>query len=147
MRKSSGTDKPQRKINTETKPKGEALIELAARRLSMLMRLPLLLSLTRRALLFFVFLLCAEIILFFSGNIQNFLDENLELILFGICCASIGAAFFALAAAAECVYYIIATKKLYYYFHLAIFIIFLIAAVFACLVSGSAEVLSRGIKI
>lgn len=112
---------------------------------SLFRRLPLLLSLTRRAFIFSSCVLAAQIVLFFSGNIQNFLDENLSLILYSICFSSIGTGFFALAACAECVYYIITTKKTYFYVHLVIFIIFLILAVFVCLFSNAVQILSGGI--
>ena len=94
---------------------------------------------------FFSCVLVSQIVLFFSGNIQNFLDENLNLILFSICCASIGTGFFALAACLECIFYIISTKKIYFYVHLIIFIVFFILAVFICLASNSIEILSGGL--
>lgn len=147
MEKDTKTSKPSRKKNISWQRRCEAFLEFIGSRLSMFMRLPLLLSLTRRALVFFVLMLFAEIVLFFSGNIQNFLDDNLSLILFAMCCCAIGAAFFAFAAIVECIYYIVSTKKLYFCVHLVIFVILLIVAVLACLASGASEVLSRGIKI
>ena len=112
---------------------------------SLFRRLPLLLSLSRRAFIFSSCVLAAQIVLFFSGNIQNFLDENLSLILYSICFSSIGMGFFALAACAECIYYIITTKKTHFYVHLGIFIVFLILAVCICLSSNAIQILSGGI--
>lgn len=114
-------------------------------RFSIFRRLPRLLSLTRRGFFFFSFLLIAQLFLFFSGNVQNFLDENLKLILFISSCTSIGMAFFALAAVIECIYYIVSTKKLFFYVHLVIFIVFFILAVVISLATNLVGVLTEGI--
>lgn len=116
-------------------------------RFTIFRKLPLLLSLTRRAFLFFVFFLAAQFFVFFTGNIQNFLDENLNLILLIICCTSIGTAFFSFAAAAECIYYIITTRKMYFYVHLSIFLIFFIAALIISIATNSIGILSGGINL
>ncbi|WP_147614706.1 hypothetical protein [Treponema pectinovorum] len=112
---------------------------------SIFRKLPTLLSLTRRGFFFFLFLLIAQLFLFFSGNVQNFLDENLKLILFLSSCTAIGMAFFALAATIECIYYIVATKKLFFYVHLVIFIVFFVLALAISLATNFVEVLTEGI--
>ncbi len=134
-------------MNKEQKPTAKKRIphKNIAGRFTIFRRVPLLLSLTRRGFLFFAILLCAQLILFFSGNFQNFLDENLKFILFIITCLSIGSGFFCLAAIIECIFYIISTKKSYFYVHLIIFIVFLIVSIFLCLFSSSIEILSGGI--
>ena len=114
-------------------------------RFTIFRRVPLLLSLTRRAFLFSAFFLAAQLILFFSGNFQNFLDENLNVILFVITCTSIAMGFFCFAAVFECIYYIVTSKKSYFYVHLVIFIIFLAISIFLCLFSTSIEILSGGL--
>ncbi len=119
--------------------------KLISNRFTIFRKLPQVLSLTRRGFFFFFFLLIAQLLLFLSGNIQNFLDENLRLILFIITCTAIGMAFFSFAAAVECIYFIAETKKVYFYIHLAIFTVFFIAALFLCSASGTVEILTEGL--
>ena len=119
--------------------------EAPSTRFTIFRKLPEVLSLTRRGFFFFTFVLAAQLLLFLSGNIQNFLDENLNLILFIISCTAIRMAFFSLAAAVECIYFIVTTKKFYFYIHLAIFIVFFIIALFFCLAGGAVEILTGGI--
>lgn len=116
------------------------------RKFSIFRRLPLLLSLTRRGIIFFMFMLIALLLLFFTGNVQNFLDENLKLILNTCIIAAIGMAFFSLAAVIECIYYIASKKKSFFYVHLVIFLIFFLLAASACIVAVFIFVLSDGLS-
>ncbi len=122
-----------------------SLKKIWANRFTIFRKLPLILSLTRRAFFFFTFLVIAQLILFFSGNVQGFLDENLNMILFIACCESIGMSFFSLAAIIECIYFIVTTKKLYFYIHLIIFTVFFVAALFISVSTSSIVILTKGL--
>lgn len=107
------------------------------RRFSVFRRLPLLLSLTRRAVFFFISLLIAQIFLFLTGNIQNFLDENLRLILFFCSATSLCTSFFSLAACIECIFFLIRQKKHFFLIHfINFFVIFLITFILPFLINS-----------
>lgn len=115
------------------------------RNFSIFRRLPLLLSLTRRGMIFFMFLLIAQLLLFLTGNIQHFLDENQTLTLKMCSYAAIGMGFFSFAAVIECIYYIVTSKKAFFYVHLAIFFILFLLASFVCFGANFIFIVSDGL--
>lgn len=112
---------------------------------SIFRRLPLLLSLTRRSFFFFLFILISQIFLFFMGNMQNFLEKNLNLILTLCCYSAIGAAFFSFAAFAECIYYYLTKKKKFFLIHMIIFFLLFLVTLSISLISKTINSYSQGI--
>ncbi len=107
-------------------------------------RLPLLLSLTRRAVFFFFFVLISQVFLFFTGSVQSFLDENLLLILTISGCSGAGMMFFSLAAAVECIYYLISKRRILFAGYFAFFVLcFFIGLVF-CIGISTVNALATG---
>ena len=113
-------------------------------RFTILRRLPLILSLTRRGVFFFLFVLIAQLLLFFTGNIQNFLDENLRLIVIISSLTSIGMMLFSLAAVFECLYYGISKRKKHFFIHMVIFFAAFLFALGVCIFTNTVIILSDG---
>lgn len=108
-------------------------------------RLPPLMRLSRRAIVFLSFTLLANILFFMTGNRQSFLDSNLSLILKIIACNSIALSFFTAFSCLECVFYIVKTRKLrMVILFLVYLLIFAVSLVLSCL-SMSINLLSDGI--
>ena len=114
------------------------------RKFSIFRRLPLLLSLTRRGVFFFSFLLAAQFLLFITGNRQNFLNENLKLILNFCSFTALGTAFFSTAAGIECIYYAVRQKKSYFITHLVIFFIWTVFTLSVAFSTDFIEIMSKG---
>lgn len=107
-------------------------------------RLPPLLRLTRRSVVFLSLTLLATIIFFITGNRQTFLDSNLSLILIIIACNSIALVFFSFLAVLECVFFTVKDKKLRLVAHLAVYaVIFVLSAAFS-VASLTINLLSEG---
>lgn len=68
-------------------------------------RAPLLFRLTRRTVLFLFLFLLTSILFFAEGNYQNFLDENLEIIVTAISVTSVFLSVFSAAGISEAVYF------------------------------------------
>ncbi|MCR5172284.1 MAG: hypothetical protein K6B73_05420 [Treponema sp.] len=96
-------------------------------------------------MIFFMFLLVAQLLLFLTGNIQHFLDENQTLTLKMCSYAAIGMGFFSFAAVIECIYYIVTSKKAFFYVHLAIFFILFLLASFVCFGANFIFIVSDGL--
>lgn len=68
-------------------------------------RAPLLFRLTRRTVLFLFLFLLTSILFFAEGNYQNFLDENLEIIVTAISVTSVFLSVFSATGISEAVYF------------------------------------------
>lgn len=68
-------------------------------------RAPLLFRLTRRTVVFLFLFLLTSILFFAEGNYQNFLDENLEIIVTAISVTSVFLSVFSAAGISEAVYF------------------------------------------
>ncbi|WP_407425639.1 hypothetical protein [Treponema sp.] len=109
-------------------------------------RLPVLLRLTRRAVLFLFLTLVGTLLFFVTGNRQTFLDSNLIILLKITACVSIALSFFSMAAVAGNIFYLIKTKKIKFLIYLICYVlIFLLASVILVL-SLSVNLLSEGIN-
>lgn len=108
-------------------------------------RLPPLLRLTRRAVVFLSLTLLATILLFLTGNRQTFLDSNLRMILKIIACNAIALSSFSALAVLECIFYTAKDKKLRLVFHLFCYIAILLLGALAAVLSLSIHMLSEGI--
>lgn len=108
-------------------------------------RLPQLLRLTRRSIVFFTLSLLAIILFFMTGNRQLFLDSNLNLILQIISFTSIFLALFTLAGILGCIFYLVKDKKIKYIVHTFAYILILIFSIVTLILSLSVNLLSEGI--
>ena len=107
-------------------------------------RLPLLLSLTKRAVLFFTLVLIAQFLFFITANIQNFLDASLILILYFIVFSAILHAFFCLAAVIECVFYFAEKKRIGFLIRFFVYFILFLAAVVSAVAASLIITLTNG---
>ncbi|MBQ4379083.1 MAG: hypothetical protein II821_07805 [Treponema sp.] len=108
-------------------------------------RLPPLLRLNRRTVIFLSFTLTASIIFFMTGNQQSFLDSNLRLILKIITSNAIALVFFSGTAIAECIFYTFKEKKFRLIFHFIIYLLIFSASIFISIFSLTINLLSEGI--
>ena len=108
-------------------------------------RLPPLLRLTRRSVVFLSLTLIATIIFFVTGNKQTFLDSNLNMILKIIACTAIALSIFSTAGAVECVFYTFKDKKIRLVFHLVSYTIVFALSVVISILSLTINLLSEGI--
>ena len=108
-------------------------------------RLPPLLRLTRRAVVFLSLTLIATILFFMMGNQQNFLDSNLILILKIIASNAIALSFFSFTAISECIFYATKNKQLRFVVHLVCYILVLALSLTISVLSLSINLLSEGI--
>ncbi|WP_294430183.1 hypothetical protein [uncultured Treponema sp.] len=108
-------------------------------------RLPPLLRLTRRTVVFLSLTLIATILFFMTGNQQHFLDSNLNIILKIIACNAIALSFITFAAIFECIFYVAKIKKLRLIIHLICYILVLAVSVAVSILALSINMLSEGI--
>ena len=108
-------------------------------------RLPPLLRLTRRTVVFLSLTLIATIIFFMTGNRQTFLDSNLNMILKIIACAAIALSIFSALAVLECVFYTFKDKKIRLIFHLIFYIVIFALSTVISILSLTINLLSEGI--
>ena len=108
-------------------------------------RLPTLLRLTRRTVVFLSLTLIATIIFFLTGNKQTFLDSNQNMILKIVASISIALAFFSLLATAECIFFTFASKKFRLVLHLVCYLLIFIISIAVIFLSLSINLLSEGI--
>ena len=109
-------------------------------------RLPTLLRLTRRAVVFLTLTLIATIIFFVTGNKQTFLDSNLRMILKIIAANAIALSFFSLVAIPECIFFSIKDKKFRLMFHLVCYVLILALSAAVSVLSLTVHLLSEGVN-
>ncbi len=108
-------------------------------------RLPILLRLTRRAVVFFSLLLMALLLFFYMGNIQNFLEKDLTLILLCVTCISIALCLFALAGIVESIVYTFIYRHIFFLSYTALFVIVFAIAFITAVVTKAVNLITTGI--
>ena len=106
---------------------------------------PLLLRLTRRAVIFLFLLLVTFLCFYIAGCIQGFLDQDLTLLLFAVTSVSILLVLFSSTAVLECLIFLIAQRRIRFLFYIVPFLLVTAIAIVAAAVSNSINLLSRGI--
>ena len=106
---------------------------------------PLLLRLTRRAVIFLFLLLVTFLCFYIAGCIQGFLDQDLTLLLFAVTSVSILLVLFSSTAVLECLIFLIAQHRIRFLFYIVPFLLVTAIAIVAAAVSNSINLLSRGI--
>ena len=109
-------------------------------------RLPILLRLTRRTIIFLFLTLVATILFFITGNKQSFLPSNLKMLLKIIASNAIVLSIMSFSALAECLFYLIRTKKIKFAVHFFCYALTLAGSIFVMLFSLSVNLLSEGIS-
>lgn len=105
---------------------------------------PLILRLTRRAVVFLGLLTIALILYYISANMQYFLEVNIKIILWGMTVSSIALALFCAAGVAESLYFTIVQKQSRFLFRLIPYgLVMILAATFAVF-SRTVDLLSLG---
>lgn len=126
-------------------PEPHKEIESISRHQKKSRRLPPLLRLTRRTVVFLSLTLIATILFFMTGNQQHFLDSNLNLILKVIACNAIALSFISFAAIIECIFYVAKSRKVRLIIHLICYILVLAVSITVSVLSLSINMLSEGI--
>ena len=106
---------------------------------------PILLRLTRRAVIFFTLLLLAFIGFYIAGCAQGFLDNDIILILLCISSVAILLLLFSVATLIECIIFLIAQRRIYFLFYAVPFTLTAALGAVATVVSRSINLLARGI--
>jgi hypothetical protein len=108
-------------------------------------RLPPLLRLTRRTVVFLSLTLIATILFFITGNRQTFLDSNLSMILRVVAANSIALSFFSLLATLQCIFFTFTNKRIRLVLHLVCYALVFIASTAVIFISLTINLLSEGI--
>ena len=106
---------------------------------------PLLLRLTRRAVIFLFLLLGTLLSFYIAGCAQGFLDKDLLLLLFCCTAVSVLLLLFSACAAAECVIFLFTQRRLRFLPYLLAFAVVGAIAAVAAVVSHSIHLLANGI--
>jgi len=107
-------------------------------------RLPVLLRLNRRAVIFLSLQTVALILYYISGNTQHFLESNIKIILWGMTISAIALALFCAAGMGESFFYALTWKNPGFFFRMIPYgIIFLLSLTFA-IFARTVDLLSLG---
>lgn len=110
-------------------------------------KMPLFLNMVTRVTLFTYLFLIILFVLFYIGNKQGFLDDNLVIILNVILTDAIILAIFSVAGFFGSIHYAFYHKDFKYIFGIINFLICIISSAFFAIFSGVISVLSNGIGI
>lgn len=120
---------------------------MSKQELKQIRKMPLFLNMVTRVTLFAYLFLIILFVLFYIGNKQGFLDDNLVIILNVILIDAIILGIFSLSGFFASIYYTIFGKNLKYIFGILNFLICIVSAVLFAVFSGMISVLSDGIGL
>jgi hypothetical protein len=107
-------------------------------------RLPILFRSIRRIVLFLFLQLCATLLFYAIGNSQNFLDQDIHLIVTIIVIVAISLFLFSLIALTATIYYLIKLKNVRYLLSLFLFLLTLISGIIIAIAGRTVTLLSAG---
>ena len=106
--------------------------------------LPPLLRLNRRVVIFLGLQTLALILYYISGNIQFFLESNMQVVLQGMTLSAIALALFCAAGVAECVFYALSWKEPRFFLKVIPYGIILLLSIVFAVFSRTVDLLSLG---